>query len=696
MSEIRPLRRWSSARIVWVITALLMVVWVPLGLAHGVQEASGFGFVIIPLVIMGFATVGALITSRQPENRIGLIYALLALAGAVGVVGGAYAQPGAGEGVFGFRVAAWVGREGFALMLAPLPFIFLLFPDGHVPTRRWRPVLWAMLAATAINQIGYALAPGPVAAGFSYTPRSVTNPFGLPASWARPVADVTTLAGTAIFIGGVLGALALVLRYRRAEREQRQQIRWLAYVGAAAGSILITGLILGIAGPAVGVKVSDSFFPFVLLPFAVVIMVGTPAASVIAVMRYHLYDLDVVVKKTVVAGLLIVLMGVVALAVVAAVGQFALYQETSSVVSVAVGIAIGLLCIPVLRLSRRIADRIVYGGRATPYEVLTQFSGRMSETYSTEDVLPRMAAILGAGTGAAGVVIWLLIDRTLRPVAAWPDAADTPAPFPAGELDGREAFEVRHQGEQLGAITVAMPANDPMNPNKERVIKDLATQAGLVLRNVRLIEDLRESRRRLVAAQDEERRKIERNIHDGAQQQLVALSVQLRLTDQVVERDPAKAHEMLVRLQAATSEALEDLRDLARGIYPPLLADKGLPAALEAQARKAAVVTRIESDGVGRYPQDIESAVYFCVLEALQNIAKYAEATSADIRLCRSKGILVFEVSDNGRGFDSATAVRGSGLQGMADRLDAVGGSLEVNSRPGAGTTVRGSVPAGA
>src|SRR5262249_52736627 len=143
----------------------------------------------------------------------------------------------------------------------------------------------------------------------------------------------------------------------------------------------------------------------------------------------------------------------------------------------------------------------------------------------------------------------------------------------------------------------------------------------------------RASRQRLVAAQDEERRKLERNIHDGVQQQLVALAVKLKLADTMLDRDPAKAHEALAGLQADAGSALEDLRDLARGIYPPLLAYRGLGAALEAQARKAIVPTTVEADGVGRFPQEVEAAVYFSCLEALQNVAKYAEATRATIVL---------------------------------------------------------------
>jgi signal transduction histidine kinase len=210
---------------------------------------------------------------------------------------------------------------------------------------------------------------------------------------------------------------------------------------------------------------------------------------------------------------------------------------------------------------------------------------------------------------------------------------------------------------------------------------------------VRLIEELRASRQRLVAAQDEERRRLERNIHDGAQQQLVALAVKIRLARAMAGRDAEKAQDLLDELQGEAQEALENLRDLARGIYPPLLADKGLAAALDAQARKVPLPVRVDPNGVGRYPPEAEATAYFCVLEALQNVTKYAEASSAIVRLRKEDGHLVFSVTDDGRGFDPAATPPGSGLQNMADRVEALGGSLDVDSEPGRGTTVTGRIP---
>jgi signal transduction histidine kinase len=255
-------------------------------------------------------------------------------------------------------------------------------------------------------------------------------------------------------------------------------------------------------------------------------------------------------------------------------------------------------------------------------------------------------------------------------------------------------------GDLLGALSLTKAPGERLTPTEEKLAADLAAGAGLVLRNVRLTEELlgrleefRASRQRLVAAEDAERRRLERNIHDGAQQQLVALAVKVNLADRIIETDHAKGHEMLADIKAELGEALEDLRDLARGIYPPLLADKGLAVALEAQARKSPLPVSVEADRIGRWPQEIEAAVYFCCLEALQNIAKYAGASAAAVRLANGAGTLSFEVTDDGRGFDPASTGYGTGLQGMADRLDALGGSLDVRSAPDAGTTVVGRIP---
>jgi signal transduction histidine kinase len=285
------------------------------------------------------------------------------------------------------------------------------------------------------------------------------------------------------------------------------------------------------------------------------------------------------------------------------------------------------------------------------------------------------------------------------------DGAEEPVPLRGDDLPdlpGAQAVPVRHQGELLGALTVTKRQGESLTPIEQKLLDDLAHQAGLVLKNVGLtaellarLEELRASRQRLVATQDEERRRLERNVHDGAQQNLVAIKVKLGLAEMLLAKEPANSKELIGQLKGDTDEALDTLRDLARGIYPPLLADKGLAAALEAQARKATLAVTVEAEGIGRYSQEIEAAVYFCVLEALQNVQKYAGASRATVRLRDEDDTLHFDVEDDGSGFDAATTPRGSGLTNMADRLDALGGTVGVRSTPSQGTTVSGILAIG-
>jgi len=339
--------------------------------------------------------------------------------------------------------------------------------------------------------------------------------------------------------------------------------------------------------------------------------------------------------------------------------------------------------------------------------VLSQFSERVAESYAADDVLPRMARVLADGTDAARADVWLRAGGMLRQAASWPPESGVaePARVVGDSLPGMpeadRIVEVRHQGELLGALTVSKRPGESLTPVEEKLLDDLASQAGLVLKNVGLtaellarLDDLRASRQRLVAAQDEERRRLERNLHDGAQQNLVAIKVKLGLAEMFVDRDPARAMQTLGELKVDTDEALETLRDLARGIYPPLLADQGLVAALESQARKATLPVQVDSEGVGRYRQEVEAAVYFCCLEALQNVQKYAAAQSAVVKLEGSDSGLTFEVADDGQGFDGTTVRRGAGLTNMTDRIDALGGRLEVSSTPERGTRVHCSLPA--
>jgi signal transduction histidine kinase len=678
------------ARWPWVVIALgaafasLGLVFTSLNGDPLISEATNF------LAFMGMGVVGALSLSRAPGNRIGALLLWVAV-----TVGAAFATAEWSTYLFdhGDRTAAgWVGWPGntlWALSLFPLLVLLpLWFPNGKPLSPRWRSVSWVgiALSVAAFLTIGFALPTQPVSVDAAGNEIEIANPLHLPALGA--IDWLTWALWPALLALFVLATASMFIRFRRSTGVERQQLKWFAFASTILAIYFVVSAIL----EAVGISEGPISQIVSGLVFA-----GIPVAVGIAILQYRLWELDVVVKKALVAGALVVLALAVYAAAVALFGVAAAGRQSPGSLFV-IALLLGIAFRPVMRIARKVVDRFVYGRRATPYEVLTEFSERVGTSYATEDVLPRMAQVLGEGAGSDVARVWLRAGRELRQAAAWPeDTTSIPAVLIAPEseltVQGETAVEVRDRGELLGALSVRMPAADPMNPTKEKLVRDLAAQAGLVLRNVRLVEDLRASRQRLVAAQDEERRRLERNIHDGAQQQLVALAVKARLARQLTERDPAKTAEMLKQIETETQTALEDLRDLARGIYPPLLADRGLVAALEAQSRKAAVPVSVEADAVGRYSVDVEATVYFCALEALQNVAKYADADATVIRLSQSNGSLSFEVVDEGRGFEPDAVATGSGLQGMADRLAAVGGSLEIRSAPGHGTTVAGRVP---
>ncbi len=630
------------------------------------------------VVNMGVPAIGILITTRRPGNRLGWLFLVAGVV--IGLSGfsqawalyAIYVDPGSLPAPLFF---AWLSNWLWPIPVCLLVFLFLWFPTGHLPSPRWRPAFW--LAVTVLTVL------------------LATSIVFATAAWSTPFIDVEDVSGPLVgpaLVGfsitvillpvSILAAVAsLIVRFRRSAGEERLQLKWFVSAAALVAVTLTATLFLN-------TPLTALLFDLALLCLY--------AAIGIAILRYRLYEIDVIIGKAVVYGLLAAFITVVYVLVVVVIGAAIGATEGLSLVATAI---VAIAFQPVRENARRTANRLVYGERATPYEVLSSFSERVGETYAGEEILPRMARLLAEGTGATRSTVWLRVGSEIRPAASWPANGGSPVPvrLEHGGLpafpDGETGVPVRRGSELLGALTVEKPVNEPIRPHEEQLVADLAAQAGLVLENFRLIEDLRSSRKRLVEAQDEERRRLERNIHDGAQQQLVALAVKARLAAGMVGTDEEREREVLRQILDDAQETLEDLRDLARGIYPPVLADRGLPAALESQARKSPVPATVEADGLGRYPAEVEAAVYFCVLEALQNVAKYAEASHVRVLVREWEGSLDLSVMDDGRGFDRDTTPLGMGLQSMSDRLAALGGTFDVKSQPGHGTNVVGRIP---
>ncbi len=675
-----------------LIIGAVVLAYVDRHRVHGTLTSWDFSDVFANVTSLGVPIVGFVLASRRPANRLGWLFLGAGLGLGLSFFSTQYAQhalvavPGSWPAG---RAVAWFANWIWAIPYALLAFVFLLFPTGRLRSPRWRVAAWSVAGA-------YTLA---VADLIAYATRIWWQPF----TSYRPSSNPTDVNAAIVLmiVAAAVGVAAVVVRFARSSGEERLQLKWFA---AAALLVIVT------------------IIPSFLTDWLIFVLLGSVAllclwvAIAIAILKYRLGGIDIVISKAVLYGSLAVFITAVYAGLVVGVGALAGGRDKPLVAALAAAV-VAVAFQPVRQRAGRLANRVVYGRRATPYQVLSDFAQQIGGTYAAEGVLPQMAQIVAAGTGAERVVVWLRADDELRPEASSDGSTAAPPPVDAPPVDAPSAdrlpldrlpvdgeamppvpgvdlsVPVLHQGELLGAISVQMPKDEPLRPAGEQLVADVASQAGLVLSNAALVGDLRASRQRLVTAQDETRRRLERNIHDGAQQDLVALGIKLRLAGLTVDEDPAEAKEMLGELQADAAGALANLRDLARGIYPPLLADLGLAAALSAQADKSPVPVTVDADGIGRFGQDTEAAVYFCCLEALQNIAKYARASSARICLRAQNGTLRFTVSDDGAGYDARHTPLGSGQRNMADRLAALGGRLEVRSAPGRGTTITAQLP---
>jgi signal transduction histidine kinase len=688
--------RKGLAWLVWTVTVGLVggTIWLALlnGQHFGSRSLPGWQDAIMAIAGLGFATVGALIASRR-NNAVGWLLLAIGLGLAMFPFAEEYTLralvTGAG-GLPGVRWVAWTHQWCPALIVGAIPLLFLLFPDGRAPSPRWRPFGWVLGGGAAVFVVATALGADELQGSYTHFTTPLKNPIGI-----IHVGDGAWPVFVAIMFAMLIAALgcvgALMARLSRSTGEQRQQLKWVAYAAVVVAALGLASFVVSVFGVGGGV-VSN----ILAISFFLSVGVGIPAAIAIAIFKYRLYELDFVVKRTVVLGTLVAFVSFVYVGIVVWLGSTLHGQSDNNVLvySAAAFVAVGFQ--PVRTRADRFADRVVYGKRATPYDVLSELAHRMSDAYSVQDVLPKMVEALASATGAVRTGVWLRLGSELRMAAMWPaDHHPDPVPLAFGG-NGLPAFEgwdrvypVMQQDELLGAITLIERPSDPMVPAKERLTLALAAQAGLVLRNVRLFEDLKASRQRLITAQDEERRRLERNIHDGAQQRLLTLAVSVGLTRDRAE-DPAVCAD-LDRVGEELSVTLNELRELARGMYPAILTEAGIGPALESLVQRATVPATLAAAPEGRLPAQVEATAYFVVSEALANAAKHSGASSITVTSRLLPDRLLVEVADDGIG--GADPSRGSGLTGLTDRVAALDGSLRLDSPPGLGTRVIAEIP---
>jgi signal transduction histidine kinase len=447
--------------------------------------------------------------------------------------------------------------------------------------------------------------------------------------------------------------------------------------------------------------------------------------------------LDRMVVEAICLAGLVGFVGVVYLAVVLGIGRVPTSdQRTLLGFSVLAAAVTALLWVPLRTRLSRLAQRLVQDERGSRAEMLRTFGSRLTRAIPLDELLLQLAESLRSTLALDSAEVWTGAGGLFERVASDPDAGRANLVLTPSEestlartgvvgpawlrvwlpqlANNREAAEVRaaaiaHSGELLGMILVERSGEvAPFDDEDEGLLAALAEQIALALHNVRLgsalqasfdelrrqADELRASRARVVAAADAERCRIERDLHDGAQQHLTALIFKLRLARELAGTDPAAARGVLAELSSDVHDALEEFRDLAHGIYPPLLVDRGLAKGLHAAVLRAHVPARVEAGAIGRYPPEVEATVYFCCLEAVQNVAKHAgSGASATVKVWEEEEGLRFEVVDDGYGFDAEAVPRGAGLANMSDRVGALGGRLTITAAPGRGTRVAGAMP---
>ena len=687
----------------------------------GWNGSTSMSNLVMGATFLLFPVVGAIVVSRRPENWLGWVLVLIGAYLAFGQLVGTYEVVGivlSPGSLPGARVAAAFDSASWVPMIVLMGvYVLLLFPDGHLPGPRWRPVAWIVGMGSAVVFVVVLIAPGKLTGG--QFPQ-VVNPLGVQA--LKPWQGWLLISILIVPTGIIAAAISVIGRFRRSRGAERLQMKWLVTAGAIIAALYAVTIVWSLLDGLLATG-ADSQQPLgltILQNVTVLSFALLPVAIGFAVLRYKLYEIDTIINKALVYGLLATFITVVYVAIVVGLGQL-LNNSHNTALSIAATATVAVAFQSVRERVRRLANRLVYGKRSTPYEVMAGFSRGMAETPSIAEVLPTMAQTAARGVGAERSRVRVLLPSGEERVTTWPadegSGADvTRAAGAEGLLAiGADGFDrvvdVTHGGERIGDISVAKPAGNPLTPAEDGLLTDLAAQAGLAMHNARLaasleirLAELDErrrlleiSRQRLVTARDAQRRGLERDIREGPQRQLLAIGQQLATVSAAVATDPAGAQAALDQLGVDANMTLGGLRDLARGVFPPLLADKGVAAALDAHIRKIGASVTIDATPAfteQRFDADVEAGIYFCCFQAIQNVVRHAGGAPGRVRIDHDGSTITLAVDDEGPGFDPVTSGPGMGLAIIRDRVDALEGTLDVDTAPGRGTRMRIQIPA--
>ncbi|MEM7274457.1 MAG: histidine kinase [Actinomycetota bacterium] len=680
LSDATLRRIGSTLSLAAIVTApIALVVTALVGeLGRGIEN-----FAIINIETMFvYGVLGLVLVRAEPRNRLVWFFVLVAVANtsvATIAAGGELLARDQGvpfeqldtsgwppglAAVAGALYACWVvgnfGLPTFGLLLAP---------DGHLPSRRWRPIAALVAASLVVFWVVFARN-WPIRGG---SPELVVD------ETARGLVMVNYLL---LFVLIPVSYWSFVRRYRRSGGEARRRLRWILIGGGILVAAFFTEVFLSSI-------LNADYFLIVFYPLLAF-------AFAMAIWRDQLFDIDVVVNRTLVYGSILLAIGLIYVAVVF--GADALIGERvadSAVLPLVATATVALLAQPLRSRAEQVANRIVFGRRASPYEVLSDFTQRMAAT--DEQLLADVARSIVDGTTVTAAGVWRVEDGLLTAISAWPDdqTSITSTPLPAAgddlALPGAErTYPIQHDGHLIGALGLQLPAGEDLPPADEALVTELSGGIGLALGNRELtgelqarVEELRSSRRRLVAVQDATRHRLERDLHDGAQQRLVAAKVRLSIAQQMAAK--AGATEVaadLAQLCAQADEVIESLRETARGIYSPVLATVGLAVALATPIDRSPLRIELTGELSHRHDRDVEATAYFSILETLAAIERIG--TDQPVR------VTVADDEASGLTFEVAASVPVEPLIAVEDRVEALGGTVRFGPNP---TVVQARIP---
>jgi two-component system, NarL family, sensor kinase len=656
--QVPPRIELRTAPAAWVLVVLSVALSVTgLALLWGNDVAWLHGHPDDAINGIVYPVVGALILSRRRHHPIGWLFVAIGLPMGLAIASAQYAL----TGMAGAEVADWIGRWVWLLGVPVIPtVVVLLFPDGRLPSRRWRPVLWAGVAGIALLLPAIALLP-------EQDPTAAANPLAV-TTLEAPL-TVVGYAGFALLGIGSLGGLASVMaRYRSAGRIGRLQLRWFL----AAAVTVVFAVVLGNSVPIIGPAVQLVAFPLIAL------------ATAAAILRYRLYDIDAVISTSLVWGGLTacVLGGYVAL--IALVGG--LFPRGSSTWPALIAAAAVAVVFQPLRIRLQAGvDRLMYGDRNDPARGLRRLGARLEDTIALDTVLPTVVTAVAEALRVPAVEIELHYDDRWVEAARHGSPVGTPLQLPLvfrGETVGRLRISPREAGAAFSSAD-------------RQLLEDLARQAGVAVHAVRVTKALQHSRAQLVTALEGERRRIHRDLHDGLGPSLAALSMGLAAARNLRGTNPEEADALLRQLETETTDLVVELRRLVNGLRPPQLDDLGLEGALRERATALSsshMSVDVASEGpLPDLPAATELAAYRIVNEAVTNAVRHSGGGRCTVRLSADDA-LVLDVQDDGTGLTSPHRP-GSGLRSLADRAAELGGSVQLGPAPIGGTRVLALLP---